>query len=472
MESWAIVCMWTSWAALYFAPFLLERLVLRRPLDPFSPMGWELLLGQASLYRPLVVIARGWQANWVEGGYPEVSILVFKTLVVLFLGRVALLLAYYSRSWRWLRERLPACPATLSKRRTRLLAAASCLFGFLVLWWFHSRQGGLIGTASQLYARRWLTAGLWYPLLILTAVVPVAIWLLWGEALSRSRRAPLDMLFSGALVVAAVGAISSLGGRGAAFSVAAVAAGLWHYKRRRLKWVFLTVAVGFAILVATVLEDLRGGTTSGWFSSVASLRAELESASAKDVLFRVLGRDDGFDRRMRVLQGVPDVIPFQYGKTYLRIPASAVPRAWWPDKPGLSEASVYASLFGQYTEGKWGSYPAGIIGSFYLQGGTLAVVIGCLAQGLVMRAFYERYVVGRTCTAGLVLYLALLLSGFFTLSNLGIVQGLQVALPLWLASHVVKLRRAVAGGRYPALRASSPPRIALVRCHCGGHRGQ
>jgi hypothetical protein len=85
---------------------------------------------------------------------------------------------------------------------------------------------------------------------------------------------------------------------------------------------------------------------------------------------------------------VPDVEPFQYGRTYADIPLMLVPRAIWADKPVFN-----------YMKGEWGRYIAGVtpeteavgmgmVAEFYFNFGTVGVIAGMFLFGIFLRGLW------------------------------------------------------------------------------------
>jgi hypothetical protein len=206
-----------------------------------------------------------------------------------------------------------------------------------------------------------------------------------------------------------------LGGRGYPAQVLVVAVGVWHYLKRPLRtWQLLALALVAGYMLSS-FQEVRRTTFSGELD-LAAARVEGGLAGA------VFTNNESIDRTVVVVAGVPNEIPYQYFGTYARLASTLIPRAIWPTKPALSEASVYASLFSPNTDpGDRGMYPGGPIGDFYLQLGLLGVLVGMFVSGCWQRAIYEW---SRICQhpLALMIYLAALTSGVMFLRNVAIFQ--------------------------------------------------
>ncbi len=83
----------------------------------------------------------------------------------------------------------------------------------------------------------------------------------------------------------------------------------------------------------------------------------------------------------------PEVIPYQYGKTYSFFAVALIPRVIWFDKPTAGSAnSFYAVAYGVSTEegAKTTTFGVSLLGEAYINFGWLGVVFVMLLQGLIL----------------------------------------------------------------------------------------
>jgi hypothetical protein len=149
-------------------------------------------------------------------------------------------------------------------------------------------------------------------------------------------------------------------------------------------------------MFATVAAEWRSSTMS------PLRRFDMETALANASLGEAVEAGfTGVDRLMVVLDGVPGEIPYQWGTTYLRLLAVPIPRSLWPSKPGMSEATVYAPLFGTDV----GMFPASYIGDLHVNGDVLGVVVGmCLLA--VIHACADAWALIHRANPGSILFYA------------------------------------------------------------------
>jgi hypothetical protein len=142
-----------------------------------------------------------------------------------------------------------------------------------------------------------------------------------------------------------------------------------------------------------------------------------------------------------VVHRVPDAYPYQYGKTMVSILWAPVPRTVWPEKPPVRLGPVIAPVvFGFDVDRRTGD-PPGLVGELWINGGLIAVIIGMIIFGLLVRRV-ERWYHLASATQGLaaipcgVLVVALCLklpAGDVTGVTIWILETLPLlALLLWI----------------------------------------
>lgn len=446
-----ILLLWLIYLLLLLAPLALERIVLRRKLDWFSPLLFDIFVALIEVGRPAFIALRDWETVWIVGNENSVQNLLTRVLLYWIIGRLTLLVSYYMGPRRIGSAgfRTPRFPLSMHKLWALVLVAGTG--GVFVYLRTIGHVGGLLSYLSESYRRRWLLSGNFYLLTPILIFFPAMIWLVCGTALARRRhmvsgtfglvRSNIALL---ACVAVCVFCMLTLGERGAAARFVLGLIAVSHYCYRRWKPTTLAAAVCVGLILLPGLGSIRAATGAKTLEHAA--RDTAHGVRNESLLSLLFNKGQSVDRTMVVIDGVPEQVPFQYGATYLRIFAAAIPRQLWPEKPGLTEASVYAGLFGQETDGAWGSYPAGSIGDYYLQGGIVGIILLSTLSGLLRRAAYEQLIVRSGGSPVIVtLYVAALTTQVFELRNLMIV---------WYLLHIA----AVALGVCVA-RATMPHRV-------------
>jgi len=102
-----------------------------------------------------------------------------------------------------------------------------------------------------------------------------------------------------------------------------------------------------------------------------------------DVSNRFLEEFSQFDWFAIIIDKTPDVIHYQYGRTFLDYFLQFVPRLFWPDKPVPIEYAVTTLLTGVES----GS-PFTIIGELYLNFQWPGIMLGMFVFGVFVRTMY------------------------------------------------------------------------------------
>lgn len=203
----------------------------------------------------------------------------------------------------------------------------------------------------------------------------------------------------------------------------------YYYGRVRLNTILLVVALAAGIVAG--MGYLRELNATG--------RVQSESLADK-----VLGAGNGIDfvRTSAIMDRVPEVRPFQNGRTYAALLSGFVPRAMWPDKPEVSLGTwVKGELFGQRVR-KHG-WPPGMLAEAYINFGYLGIIPVMLLFGAMLRFIYEscRPYLGVSLLVTMLYAVAIWRLGFAMIGASfaqGILQSLLNPIPMLLFLLIAK----------------------------------
>jgi hypothetical protein len=370
-----VLALWTVSTSLLFAPFIIDARRWRER-DYFRPLFVVALLSVFGVARPLFIAFGDWNTAWLTDD-AAVQDLLTRALLLEILARAVILVAYYGSSGERGARLIPRVAPVSAREATRavVLLVTIAMLSWLV---WTQRRGGVGYILNELAYRRDLAEGAGYLIWGIRLISP-ALWL-WIAVRTRARgveRLALVMLSAAAIVL-----LLPLGSRGLFVTLVLISSIVWHHRIRPLS--LRAIVVGSVVLVSfvQVAEVVRTGTRQGEFRG--SLNEATAAADASTLITSGLGEaPTSVDRLLVVLRGVPDQVPYRYFTTYLWLGSNVVPRTYWPDKPGVSEANAYRELFGA----EKAMYPAGPIGDFYVNLGVLGVVLGSAATGYVLRSF-------------------------------------------------------------------------------------
>lgn len=125
-----------------------------------------------------------------------------------------------------------------------------------------------------------------------------------------------------------------------------------------------------------------------WGDTIAGKRDVSEATSS------ATGRADFIHQVAHIYSMTPDVIPYQYGRTYSFFLVSFIPRILWPDKPTAGSANAfYAVTYGVTNEegAKTTTFGVSILGEAFMNFGWPGVVFVMLIQGVLIGAMQHSF---------------------------------------------------------------------------------
>jgi len=171
--------------------------------------------------------------------------------------------------------------------------------------------------------------------------------------------------------------ISTLGGRGKVIYFLLLFLVVYHYKFKQIKFI-----KAFFLLVSLVIMV-------GYFYVFRILSAQQSSVMGIRDFFDIwLGGSEFkmIDMFMLVVRDVGDVYPFHYGKDFLNIFTSFIPRSLWINKP----VSIDEHLVGFYIPLREAGIPPTLPGTLYYNFGIFGILIGMFIFGLLTRYIYMK----------------------------------------------------------------------------------
>ena len=142
----------------------------------------------------------------------------------------------------------------------------------------------------------------------------------------------------------------------------------------------------FVLLTIMVMGGLRYAQTRS-----ITLANYMYDTSITQMVEPIVGSSNflAIGKTSAVIEGVPTVMDFEYGRTYLLWLIAPIPRSMWEDKPIVRiGAEVGAALFGTTLRG---GVPPGVIGELFLNFGWLGIPTGMLVFGLFLGLIHTRY---------------------------------------------------------------------------------
>jgi oligosaccharide repeat unit polymerase len=292
-----------------------------------------------------------------------------------------------------------------------------------------TQLGGFAGTAAYFsrFATRHGTFENPVPLLLAISLAAPAVLLQAGSWLSgRTWRRTLSVLLlwlPPALVLS-----TFLGQRWRGLAILVALAGVYHHGFRRI-----TVAA-FGILMAALAVAF---VLFGLHRNIVGTRQEALSLSGRNLYYNYVGAGHEvgqFRDFLITIQGVPEQLPFQGGKTFI----SVIPGTPFPTGGYLYSTTFFPELYAEGT-----SIPTPLPGELYMNFGTQGILIGMALFGFLLglvESYFQRH---RNTIGAILVYsysivpLALIIRGEFTTFAGYWMVGL---IPLFLTLRTIERR--------------------------------
>jgi hypothetical protein len=318
--------------------------------------------------------------------------------------------------WSW---RMPVVThkllRTLSVSRFLLLIAIG--FGSLV---YLFKIGLAVGNYGNLQFQRNPPPGLIVLLANLLDLSWVALWVYMIVPTKNSRRGfawlLLGMLFCILCVKLAIS-----GGKVALIQPLMEAAIVFHYGKRRFRlWEMLIIGAPTVMLTFGLINFYRfvvvgphgsPRSISDVFSRVSSaglaLNSQLGTYTKQSALEQMVDRNAGIDALALIMKYTPDPFPYAFGRSWLEIPATFVPRQIWKSKPINIPSAEFEVTYMGVPRNFNGFSSMHFIGDLYRNFSWAGILCGMFFLGAWLRFFYLFCSPSRHNPTGIFLYAAL-----------------------------------------------------------------
>jgi hypothetical protein len=284
------------------------------------------------------------------------------------------------------------------------------------------------------------------PVILLSRLAPFAV--LCAAVIHLNRPSALSRRAIGTMVAIQVAIGLAAGFKGQAILPVEYLLLAYIGAKQRIPWRAVAGAsAAILLIVLPVVNGLRTQLRQGYSSRAAATRAvtDLDALRPDNSLRQsdqyVIPRLRYADQIALIMHDTPRVYPYAGGATYgPGLLLQGVPRAVWPDKPVLDQATQYAHTYWQTPEIYHTATPMTQFGDLYRNFGWAGVLVGALLIGMLLGA-YQRKASQRTTLRGEVLHIFVVVSfvAFAELeTDLPVLVGEVVkTLPLALATAIL-----------------------------------
>lgn len=349
---------------------------IKQQFDVFEPIYFiALLILLIFVLRPIQALVEYQRGN-------SYLLVEFSTLArALILGALGNLSFYVGYRRRQAGEKTPrdsSNTAPWAKAKVIVLSICYMIFGVAGFGYSLIRSGGLGEFLTSLQGRRMIMESNSYIFASMLNLLYVASAIL-GIYYFRKRR--LALLFILSFVLSLLLGFMQ-GGRAIILVYLLSMLIIFYYSRKSRKAVR-----GRAIVLIVIFFIL----SSLFIVQVGSYRMAFERGdyvqrTGQSLIWygnTFLQEFSQFDWFAKVLENTPELIPIQYGRTYLEYFTQFVPRFIWEEKPLPIEYRITSLILG-YESGS----PFTMIGELFINFGTIGVVLGMFLFGAVTKKAY------------------------------------------------------------------------------------
>jgi hypothetical protein len=370
----------------------------------------------------------------------------------LILAYLLFVVGYQTPFGKAIAETLPSLPPSWSLRRSRWLLIGCLVVASISVALLVRRAGGWSAYVGDKQSS--LTMGGITYLTMGTEMLRYALTIgaVWSMGYRRIRCLTWGLLLPAAL---AVGALS--GSKSQFLTPVLTLVMVYHYLVKPMRLRHLAGFGLFVVLVFPFFNAFRHAGPSGLAGVFSEAARVLGDPSA--LLRSVVSRFHDMDAVITVVRDTPQVMDFQYGRTFLPAVTAWIPRSIWPDKPVVSFGKVFAeTYFAAVYAGTGSAASVTVLGEGYVNFHVAGMLWTALGIGVVMRLIYEytmRRVGGMT---GLFLYTTLFkwfmiweanLAGFLPRNLLSLAIAVMLCLVISRQGYRVRSLPTLAG-RSPA----------------------
>lgn len=372
---------------LIFIPLYTYAFSLPTFLPKVFTLIWE---GPSALiYEPTTSVAL---RNWGQEGLTWINA---KAAYLSILAIIAYYLGFFL---------LPAVSTPKLKlkpiRNPGIKTCLTVLFSLIVFTIFLQSYGGLTGhlLANWQGGRHSNLAGQYYWIFLVNfSLVACLIWL------SIDTKVFQNPVFWGCMVTSMIMRFLLTGSRSGIFFILMIGIMIWMLRKGRFSMtkvigIMLVVILGVGILgtFRNVVKD----TGEADFSTLTDLQTGIiEALGNSEEAGELTGARNGGPLPM--LAYVPEKEEYLYGSTYLAALTIAIPRAIWPEKPGLCGGRAAKTFY--YKNADWG-IPCGSIGESYWNFGLVGVFTAFFIYGYFHKWLAQSFRKYATYPTALVLY--------------------------------------------------------------------
>lgn len=357
-------------------------------LDLFEPLiVLDVALAAMMILRPLADIAN---RRYIEHGF-DFSSSFDRTLALVLLANVCCQIGYFSGLPYMFAKVLPYLRADFDVKRTSIWASVLAVSGVVFYSIFLATQGGvklllvlLAGRSPASNAAHENSSGYLYGTIALLIPAALSFFSLW-----IMRRRLIYLICS---IASAAPYMILVGAQGNRSGMIALIFGfplLWYlFKGKRPSAATLLISAFLLIAVFGIIRTHRNAKSRANSPSSGQLDPIQAAVSVFDS-----DDDEMFDVTALEVETVPRIIPMRPFGVVTDIFFRALPRPLFPDKPVDMDTRFFSAMWPRRAKatGGRGGTASSIVGDFYLDSGSISVVIWMFILGAMLKTGWVWY---------------------------------------------------------------------------------
>jgi oligosaccharide repeat unit polymerase len=161
---------------------------------------------------------------------------------------------------------------------------------------------------------------------------------------------------------------------------------IWHYMRKQIRARTLVWIAVTGIIVFMIMSALRKNTNS--LSEIVPYLTGGKVVEALVANQNLLG----IDKTARIINAVPNKLPYEYGSTLLLWLVAPIPRTIWKQKPIISAGEIIGQeLYEPHFMQATGGVPPGILAELYWNFGFAGIFGGMFLLGCFLKLLYQSF---------------------------------------------------------------------------------
>jgi hypothetical protein len=376
---------WVFVALVLNAVLLLLPVIFYQPsFGWFHPLVFALFWGVLSHLRRFDVYITGlpWHVALPGWSAESLTALLLKDLVLQAVGTLAIYAGFFLCPQLPLPKIPFQQPAHLGRKTVATVGFATGLF----LVYMQTRGGIISHLLSWGEGRNEALAGSFYwQFFTQLGLIASLSWL------TIDRRSTSNPVFWGCLLSSLMMAFLIGGSRSSVIYPMAMCLLAWFIREQKVAVMRLLAIALIGLVVMGVLGNLRASTYSGQinWNTLRGGAAETttEERSALGEGLREISQRSSVNAGVFPILGlVPQQVDYLYGSSYLALITLPVPRALWPEKPGLVAGRVGATFFNSNF-----GIPPGAVGEAYWNFGVPVVLLAFSLYGAFLKLLAETF---------------------------------------------------------------------------------